>query len=142
MRAIAVLALCAGTAFADPPRLVVDRYDTEVCGRRGCSIRHGSWMPVLDGVELPRARFYALVGRPDLARAARNPRVAGVLTVAAGIATMAFGMTEIVRGDHPFIGGGMWIVGFVGGGVGLAMSYNPDRVTAAQAERLVTVARF
>jgi hypothetical protein len=142
VRVLAIVALLASTAFADPPRLVVHRYDGEVCGRHGCAIHHGFWLPALDGVEISRDRFYTLVGRPDLARRARLRRIGGASAMILGAATMVFGLTYGIARDHPGVAVGMWVGGALGGVAGLALYNSADPVRAGEAERLVEVARF
>ena len=93
------------------------------------------WDATLDGVDVDHARFYELVGRPDLARRITYRRLAGALTIAAGLATMGLGVDLLAHG-HPGWAAPAWLGGGVIGFAGAYVEIEADPTSASEAQEL------
>jgi hypothetical protein len=138
-RVAVVLALTGSIAFADVPLGGNETPGLTVTpiwavNRSGRSFAY-DWEASLDGVEIDHARFYELVGRPDLSRTITVRRSLGVLALAGGVAAGALGMDTFIRG-HGY-GVGILAGGVLTSYVGLYFVITSDPVSAYEAKQLV-----
>jgi hypothetical protein len=148
-RVAIVLALTSGIAAADPSLPLGESsrgrawWDESssltvtpiwAVNRAGHSFVY-EWEASLGGVSIDHARFYELVGRPDLSRTMTLRRGLGALALAGGITAGALGMDYFIRGHDPGIA--LLAGGVLTSYVGLYFVLTPDPVSATEAKQLV-----
>ncbi len=123
-----------GRAYWDEPSLQVT--PILATSRHGHTFEY-DWQASADGVVIDHDRFYELVGRPDLARAAKLRRVLGIAALVGGAAVAALGAYEVLDGHGwgllPYFGG------FGGALAGAYLVLSPDPTSASEARVLVGV---
>jgi hypothetical protein len=145
-----VLVLASHSAAAEPPlgqssrmgRAWWDDSSALVVTPVWVADRHGhpfvyDWEVTLGSVEIDHDRFYELVGRPDLVRAAQLRIGLGALAIVGGIAAGVLGTKLVVADGHmaglALLGGGMASVF-----TGAYLVLEPDPISASEAQQLAS----
>jgi hypothetical protein len=143
--AVAALALVASAARADPGELGASSrgrawWDDRVLAvtpikghSRGGSYIAG-WAAGADGRPIDHARFYELVGHPELARAIAVRRTLGVAAMLAGGVLGVVGARDMAR-DHG-IGAALYGAGLATSFTGIYVALTADPISADQAQQL------
>jgi hypothetical protein len=143
--AVAALGLVASAARADPGELGRSSrgrpsWDDHLLavtpiwghGRGGAYI--SGWAAGADGKPIDHARFYELVGHPELAREIVVRRTLGVAAILAGTVLGVIGLRDLRRDRE--IGGALYGAGIATSFTGVYVALTADPISADQAAQL------